>query len=560
MLKVMIVDDEKRQREGLLKHIPWEDYGMQVVHCAANGVEALEAARDNWPDLVITDVKMPRMNGLELSKALKAEQPDCKIIIISGYEEFEIYKSAIELQAQSFLMKPIVLRKMKEELAKINSVFEAERSSRQELRLLQEQLEASKPLLVDQFVRDLLGGFATDETAISERAAFLSLPLPSAGYYILSIRPDERSLKQAVEEPDGGRQEFHFALYRLLAEMAVRFGGMLTAYKEGGYGLIAEADESRDLLTDRIDAEKVLIEEKLSRTLTIGISKWKGSIGEAGEGYREAEMALRQRFYLGKGKTIFFDDLGPLGTVPPDLEQTYQDMVSSAAIGDHPRMETRLDEILTGVLRLPPALQEQHMKVLCFRVISDVQRILHDSGERSRAAAARDGVMPASAWDDANRLGSILDMRDWVAGRLSAMVHHIHGDRSSRHSTVIHKVKQILESDYGQSITIQDLAQKVFLTPNYLCNVFKEHVGESIIEHLTKIRMKHAKQLLAGTPLKIYEIAEQTGFKSLSYFGLVFKNMFGLSPKEYRDALLPGESDRRTGSGGESAHETENEV
>ncbi len=141
-------------------------------------------------------------------------------------------------------------------------------------------------------------------------------------------------------------------------------------------------------------------------------------------------------------------------------------------------------------------------------------------------------------WNKIYRFDTIPDVEQWLKNVINTVARYIFNKRSKKNSHIVDAITRIIQERYYEQITIDELARKVFLTPSYVCNLFKESMGDSIIEYLTKVRLKHAQKLLADPVLKIYEVAEQSGFNSTSYFSIVFKNSFGINPKDYRNSLL----------------------
>lgn len=529
MLKVIIADDERIQREGILKHISWQDYNMYVAGTAADGIEALELVKLHDPDILITDVKMPKMNGLELSRKAKELVPGLKIIIISGYEEFEFARTAIELNAHAYILKPVNMGKMRDELTKIGSICRSEQQAEEEISGLRKQLEESKPLLVDKFIKDLICGFIQDLDAIRRRAEFLSVILPDAGYCILIVQVEDLLDNDISEER---KQLFYIHFEKHLVEACVKFGGgLVTQLKEAEFAVVLYMqDVQEEEITGLTETIKAELEEKSCKTVTMGASSIKDSIQLVNEAHREAEMALRQKFYLGKGKCIFYKDIDPQAGTPLSFDDKYNDLINNIEIGNSYRVEEIFDEIFE-LFSKSSLISRQYVKAFCFHIMSDIYRILYDMDEKVKSIFGEEDIL----WSKIYRFDTILDVRQWLKNILTTVTQHIFNKKSKKNSYVVDVIIKTLEERYHEQITIDELSKNVYLTPNYICNIFKESIGESIIDYLTRVRMKHAQKLLADPSLKIYEVAEKTGFNSTSYFSIVFKSNFGISPKDYRD-------------------------
>lgn len=527
MLKVLIVDDEKIQREGIHKHISWQKYDMRVIGCASDGFEALEIARQHRPDILITDVKMPKMDGLELSRKVREFLPEARVLIISGYEEFEIARKAIELNADAFTLKPVDIDEMGKTLAKITSLCISKRQAEEEISVMKQQLAESKPFLTDKFVKDIIFGNIKDENTILKRAEVLSLSIPENRFHVADM--------QVEYEFDGTMQGYdqlyYFNISKYLADDYGRlFNSLSTQIKDNEFALIFFDDDGSEDISIVIENLKRNMMNRFNVTVTLGVSDRKNSLSLANDGYREAVIALKEKFYLGKGSIILFKDVKNYSCNSVGLDEIYSDLVEGMRIGDVDTVERLLEEVFTGFAQ-SLSYSERYIKAFCFRTMSDAYRALYEINEKMENIFGEEDMI----WNKIFRFDTIPDVRQWVTNVITTVTRYIFCKRSGRSKNVVNAILQILEEKYSEQFTIEDIAERVFLTPNYICSVFKESTGESIINYLTKIRLRHAKQLLADNSLKIYEIAERTGFNSTTYFSIVFKNAFGISPKEYKN-------------------------
>ncbi|WP_139995482.1 response regulator [Paenibacillus paridis] len=413
-LSVFIADDERIQREGIVKHVPWQQLGMTIAGTAEDGEEALQKIGLLQPDILITDIKMPNMNGLELAAAVRQRYPRTRVIIISGYNEFEYARTAIELSANAYLLKPVNFDELLEVLRSVAAACLDEQRNDSERQNLSRMLEDNKPAVTGQFLRDLLYGQLLDPHAIADKALYLGIP--EEGDFSLIIMVFEETNAGSGSSDRNKRQIYQTAQMKL-KEFGKRFlwAGGFADEQELLWVVCASETGTREML----DHFRKDVNDTLHLNVTAGVSRVKSALSELPEAHREATIAVSQRFHVGKNLTFYNGDA--------------------------------------------------------------------------------------------------------INGRKNA-------------EPVI-RIKEIIEQQYAGTITVDELAKLVFLTPNYISNLFKEQTGETIIDYLTKIRMRHAAKLLEDPSCKIYEIAERTGFNSTSYFSVVFKNIYGQSPKEYRESL-----------------------
>ncbi len=534
MLKVVVADDEKLQREGIARHVPWQDLRMELVGCARDGEEALALIERYGADILITDIQMPRLNGLELSAKAREQYPSLKIIIISGYEEFEYARSAIELNAYSYMLKPIGIRQLIEKLVQLGDRLELQNKSEANLALMRKQLEESRPLLLNKFIKDLLFGFLVHEDTISNRAELFSFSMTESGCSIVLVQLEDIPEQQVSTT---SHQLLMLELHRDLLEFL--------SPDNRGFALLSKENELIVLLLhntvdeaslpQRLDELRSNLHRNFPHRITLSVSDVKNTLSQLQEGYKEAVAASRQKFYLGKGSTFYYADLEAEALPPASLAVPVEQLMADVGVGLHVNIAGHLEAILQQIPILS-GVREHALRSFGFQIVSDIHQKVYAMKEKMDIIFGEN----AHLWESVAAFDTIPEAREWLTDTLTTLAMYIYNKRSYKHADVVETIINVLENQYSEPITIEELAKKVFLTPNYICNIFKENVGESIIDYLTKVRMKHAKLLLTSTGCKIYEIAEQTGFNNTSYFSFVFKNMFGVSPKEFRETGWTG--------------------
>lgn len=529
MLKVVVADDEKRQREGIARHIPWQELQLELIGCAKDGREALALMERHGADILITDIRMPGMDGLELCASASERYPELKVMIISGYDEFEYARAAIELNAYSFMLKPINIRQLAERLGKLGAQLERHRQSETDLALMQQQLEESRPLLLDKFAKDLLFGRLRHEDTIANRALTLSFSIPESGCSIVLMQLED------IPEQDVSRTAHQVLMLELQRDLTE-----LLAPGKRGLAFLSKEDElilllfhpspDQRALSLLLEELRTCLHRKFPGRTTISVSGVKRTFAELQAGYQEAEAASRQKFYLGKGSTIHYADIDAEALPAVSLAGSVERLMADVGTGQHARIAEQLDEILCHI-PYSAGIGAHALRSFGFQIVSDIYKQLYAMNTQIDAVFGEN----ARLWESAAAFDTVPEAREWLTNALTTLSLHIYSKRSRKHADVVDTILDVLDNRYREPITIEELAKKVFLTPNYICNIFKENVGESIIDYLIKVRMKHAKQLLIGTRCKIYEVAEQTGFNNTSYFSSVFKGMFGVSPKEFRE-------------------------
>ncbi|WP_260405256.1 response regulator [Paenibacillus sp. 598K] len=528
---MIIADDERIQREGIARHVDWEAYGMQVAGLAEDGLQALELMERSGIDLLITDIKMPKMNGLELAERARHVNPQVKILIISGYNDFEYARTAIELKAYAYLLKPIMMDQLEQELDQLHAAMLQERHMQQTFVSLQEQLQESQPLLAEKLFQHMLHGFLRDEETIRYRMAALSLPVPAHGYDLLLLQVD---VPQDPPRSDARTELAYMQLYAQLARLPVIGCGQGQAFqsKQDEYVILLYASDSQpsSRVAEVIREVRETLQLPYRDRLTIGVANRRSRLDQMHEAYKEAEAAARQKFHLGRGKTIYYRDIETEQPVAANLDACYEQMIQAVEVGNSELAEQAVRAIFEEFVRMS-ADAKPFIRTFCYRTISSLILMLQDANEKKEAVFGEEHDL----WKRMDACDTLPDFHAWLRETTLAVCQRLSAKRTRKNGAVIEKIVHLLETHYAEPITIDELAKRIHLTPNYISNLFKAHIGESIIDYLTRIRMKRAIQLLKDESVRIYEVAEQTGYNSTSYFSVVFKNMYGISPKEYRD-------------------------
>lgn len=527
MITAIVADDERIQREGIAKHIDWSAYGMQLAGTAEDGEQALALMQAVKADLLITDIKMPVMNGLALAEKAREINPQVKILIISGYDDFEYARVSIELKAYAYLLKPLSLATLRGQLEQISAAIVQERTERGAYALLQQELEASKPVLAHHLWQNMLYGFQKDEAAILRAMDALGIDSPRSGFALLLLQYDiSRGTAFAQAQIE------HLARFRKLYDTIPPLAqGVLIQAKENEIAFVL-FDGDPDKVAAAIGHIRRVGEDG-GTALTICISTPKTSLSLLHEAYKECESAAAQTFYVGKGKDIYYMDDARAIPDTPNVDAEYEQLIHAVALGNVELAEQQLEAIFDA-LSASSATSKQAMKAFCFRAMNGLSRVANASNENMEALFGDEHQM----WDSIYRFDTLPEIRGWLKEIMVSTCRHIHAKRTRKNANVIDTLIRTIETRYQEPLTIEELAKQVHLTPNYISNIFKENIGESIIDYLTKIRMQHAVRLLGDASLKIYEVAEQTGYNSTSYFSVVFKGMYGASPKEYRDTAF----------------------
>lgn len=540
MYKLLLVDDEERVRQGMRISLDWEAQRIVIVGEAEDGLEALDLIERNQPDLIISDVRMPHMNGLELTEQALRIVPHVKVILLSGYDDFAYVQQAIRNGAFDYMLKPTKVEELVSVLDKAKESIEQDIGRMRDVEQLQRELFRSRPALKENGLRQLLGG-RMNAQEIRRMCGGLELSLNDGCCACLVMEIDE---EEAGGE--GGRTNdkrlLLFALRNISEELLRQH-------------LYAEAIEQTDnqlviIVSSEHSPEFGEQEEKLrviipniqynmlnyyKTTVSVGIGRWYSGSERLARSYAESLEALQYRLYSGRGSMLFVGDIGNDTTrksvpYPYGLEEK---LSLALRLGDSQGARDSARQFIHRMTAVH-AVNPDRLREVCLQLALGIRRKLAEwdiSDDRMPGLAKLDERM--------RRLQTVGQLENWLLDDVERLLDMTGDARRHRDVSMIQKAISFMEEQYHRDISLQDIADAVHLTPNYFANLFKEHAGETVFGYLTRIRMDQAKRLLLQTGLKSYEIALRVGYSDANYFGKAFKKQFGLTPVEYRKLASP---------------------
>lgn len=539
MLKMIIADDEYNVREGLKEVVRWEELGIEVVADAADGLETFELCRRLRPDILLTDIRMPMMDGLEAALKLKEAGDSVRIIIISGAEDFGYAKTALSLNADGYILKPIKIAELQEIVRKVAASIASERSREAQTVQLRRQLHENLPVLREKFLAQLvMGMLANEEDARSKLAAY-GLPLEGEGGWTAAVMQIDEYEKAIERYSDARKQLLGFSVNNVLDEIVSRGGnGLAFIMNENEHVvLFRQRDpDSRgpaELCREMSDSVRSFL--KLS--VSFGIGNPVRSAVELYGSYREALAAIKFKFYTGKNSVLFIGDFQVDADELefPKLFEAETRLIQQMKLGGTAAAEDVV-RFIFGTLCDDRRLPIGYVQSVCVELINMADKAIAEVDENIR------DIVPgySSIYLDIYDKREAAELRDAMLGLFGELAGYFARKHTPKNGRTIQKIKSIIERSYMENITVSRLSEQVFLSPNYISLIFKQETGESVTEYVTKVRMEAAKELLKSPDLKILDVAEMVGFENATYFSTVFKKHAGMHPQKYR-ALFHGD-------------------
>jgi len=539
MYKLIIVDDEYSTRNGLKICIHWFDYGIEVAGEAENGNKGLELADRVRPDIVLTDVKMPGMDGIEMVKRLKERHPDTKIVFISGYDDIEYLKSAMKMDAVDYILKPVNLQELTTVIEKIMAMSKREENRKDMLQRLSAKLNESIPLLREKFFIQLIKDGNMDRASTEKRIDFLDLRLPYQAPYCAIIIGIDNPRTVFEKMPEQNTQLISFAIQNICREVVeARASGSAFEHQRGEYVLIVELpeNEGEEIIFPLVSELMASLNGFLNRmiggiSLTIGIGGTVEHLGRLADSYQMASGAIERKLFLGRNQVVTFDAMAARKDV--DYRAVNERMTSLSSVlksGDAVQVSQRLDALFEE-LRGSSGIGYIDCQRIGLQVLLVASQFLSESGIRAGDLGGRE----SEAWAQLMKLETLDDMSHHLKVYLTQVCERIEHREDRRIPEVITEIMRIILERYSENLTITDIASQVYLAKTYICLLFKQETGETINEYITRVRMEQAKKLLNGTDRKLAEICTAIGYAEPSYFTKQFRKYTGMNPSDYRD-------------------------
>ena len=528
--RVLLADDEEEIRSGISRKIDWASLGLTLVGEAGNGEEALELAEQLRPDVVLTDIKMPFLDGLELCRRLRVTLPGARLVVFSGFDDFEYARQAMSLGVSEYILKPINAPELRQVLEKLRDQLDRQRLERRDMETLRRRYEESLPVLRELFYTRLLSGQIRPEQ-VQDRAARYEIDLPQGLWTAALVHVDglgdEGERDELLLLSVQSFLEKHFALAGCAARV-VLYGDMAA--------LLVHLDREERLypLLEELERLSRLSQSYLGLRLTTGVGLPCRGPEELNRSAAGARSALDYRVLAGGGRVIYIGDLEPQSAAAPSFEEEDQRALSAAVkLGTQEQAEAVVRGLMDRLRHAGLSLSKCDLFLL--EVVTCLVRLTRSGGLPVEEVFGENFTGAVSVSD----FSSLEELGRWLAERCGRL-HDLLGRRRSDSTwQMVERAKDYIAGHYtDEQLSVEALCSHIHLSPTYFSTVFKREVGMSFTAYVTKVRMEEAARLLRETDEKTYRIAEAAGFSDPNYFSYVFKRHFGLSPSKFRAALF----------------------
>lgn len=545
MYKLMLVDDEEEERKGILNKIEWEKYGFEVVGEAANGMDALEIADKVMIDVVITDIRMPFMDGLTLCQRLREKYPNIKIIILTGYDQFEYARKAIKLDVVEYVLKPISSKELIEVLINIKNKMDEEIANRKNIEILKEYYLRSLPILKQAFLSSLVTNkMGSDE--IKEKIKTYEIKLNGKAYGVALIKIKFNKIEDLYtplvrkdeDETDKNKDtEFiRLGILNLCKEIVDKYDKGIVFINEDYIVLILSIDDEDCIFMNKVLPILEEIRQSIKKfygiSCTIGIGSFFKELDLICNSYKDAVSAISYASILDD-KIIYIQDVEPKSIKKLVFDQLKERRLFNAIkTGTKSELIETIDSLFREIIELNISYKNYYIYIM--EVINTILKAIQDLN------IDIDEIMDIN-YDmliEILKLKDIKEVKRWIIDICLKIKSYIVKERQNSYKKIVQAAISYINENYKDSeLSIDKLCKILYISPAYFSTIFKKETKHTFVNYLTHVRMEAAKELLRTTNLKTLEIARMVGYSEPNYFSYCFKKKFNISPSEYRNSL-----------------------
>jgi len=525
----VIVDDEREIREGIRDNIPWEELGFSFAGAYGNGAEALEALEKEMPDVVMTDINMPFMDGLALGERVLLSSPSTKLLILTGYDDFEYARQALRIKASDFILKPVTPRELRATLAALKRTLDEEDVEKRDLEQLKRQLEESRPLLRERFLNRLLVAEAPPAD-LEGRLASLGIPIPadSGAFQVIAVESEARRAGEDLE------LDLIAARNSVVSALGQDWPGLAFQDPEDRIVVVSWGQSAEELYRENLKAAETLA-ARLSRSegapARVGVGEAVGELGALGRSYREAMRSLAWLRIRGGKRVGAYRELTGKISDAHATRANWGKAISAAL------RTASVDSALNLVGEMAETLRSSFTSVeayyLSLRMTLAALIDLMDDLEIPDAEIFDPGSDPFA---EIGKLTDSAGTRAWFAGLVQRIARYLGARQENFAESKAREAAAYIEERYADAdLSLASLCKDLYISTSYFSHIFKKHADRTFVEYLTELRVRKAQELLRTSSMKTYEVAGEVGYRDAHYFSLIFRKATGTTPSAYRN-------------------------
>lgn len=525
LYSVLMVDDEEEVIRIIRKKIDWESLGFVVCGQARNGLEALEMVEELQPDVVMTDIKMPYMDGLELVRRLKEKNLGIHTIVLSGFDEFEYVKQAISLEVEEYLLKPIDSSEILKVFGKVKKTLDDERNLQQNIAYLEHYYQQSIPILREGFLSDLMDSAIPEdqfENYTKEYGITLTGPL-----YVVAVVHTSRS-----QAPEGiSVRLLRMSVRQLLENSPTAYPSRYMFSYRDNTVILAQLESEKEIAawTDELDRFCKYAKRSCNAVVSVGIGHAVDKVTEIPSSYGSAREAVSYRALYGAGNAINIAEIDP-GESRYDIQENdkIHQMLKQVKMGSEEQLAQTIEAYISSLQEA--GLNMQTLGIALMELVTSIYRFMN-ANEVDPSAIMKE----KDIYTKLIQMESMDAIKKWLLETSFQIREQVQGQRTIKTGSFVGKAKAYVQENFSNpDLSIDMVCSELGVSSAYFSTVFKKETGKTFLNYLTECRMTEAERLLIMEDEKTYIIAEKVGYSDPGYFSYVFKKWFGVSPMKYK--------------------------
>lgn len=534
LYKVIFAEDEEPLRKAICQVINWKKLGFKLVCEAGNGQEALEMIRQEMPDVLLTDIYMPLMDGLELAKNIRINNHSMKIVILTGYDKFEYAKQALELGVSYYILKPTTPAEFEEVLLKIKEELDQEITTKRNVEQYKKQYEESLVVLRERALLNLITNSHKNIYGFSDKLKRLGIQL-KAKSFIVAVGVIENKEEIAKTYWENDLYLLDFAIYNVCKESLLTYDQELIVIgQEDDLVVIFKENKDcenrfEDYCIEIMSELRFNIQRIFNMELSVGIGDKYNEIEEITYSYKDALTALEYRPLMGLGKTIVRLDVERKGSF---LAQKMEDLLDKLEYfiktGNMNAVIQQIDYIFSFIRHANISLND--FKTALLKITVTIYSVYNEMMETDE-----DYNIHFHNFNEVFEKENIEEIKAYYVQLCESLIQKIGSLRENDQVNLVKRAITFIQKNYSnKALDIKYICEHLHISASYFSKLFKTQTKETIVEYITRIRMDKSKELLKTSSMKVFQISELVGYDDQHYFSYNFRKQTGMTPTEYR--------------------------
>lgn len=535
MYKIMIADDEVLARVGIAALIPWEKHGFVLVGEADNGETALEMAGRLKPDIIITDIKMPVMDGIGLIKAMKEINSDTRFLVLSSYNDFSYVKEAMKYGADEYILKlQLEADSLLKALTTLTEKLDKDREEREKRQNIEKYYDVGVPLVKEKLLKDLIFKKACENQDLENQMAFLNINLPDKNLLCFVLHTERSNVHEQYKSEE---------LYLLDDSIIMILDGVISKYGVGyalntrpmEYTIIFSLKDIHgekavyEIITQLTNNIRKSVSTYMNMAVYIGVSNIHQGYHSIRLAYSQALKAANDAFAYPDKSVLRYSEIHPT-TGEMDyklLLDEFAELERKLAHWDFGEADRIIENIKQNIVK-SRGLSKEYLIRICSVMFFIINSFLYKQNIFSESIAAYE----TNLHDKIQKFNTTSQFIEWIGSLQKEVIGILKSNHDER--TIIVKAKRYIQEHYAEDISLTTVADYLNLSSGYLSILYKKETGENFIDYIIHFRVEKARELLRTTDLKIYEVAKKVGYENIYYFSRIFSKVVGVSPKQYQ--------------------------